>query len=176
MKEALRSALTSDCRVGGWRENEDAGCMAACRRSASVSVSTSAATAFGSWEAGLLSSKSSRPSAYAVFEAAPSGRVTETMAMMGCPALRARGELAAGACAPMLGWDRGEMTGGGGAVQVGQFFEPFEMFRRNFPWAPCAHGDFRRNISKGSPPWGGYHTTLHTNVLRSSSDQPSIGF
>ena len=29
------------------------------------------------------------------------------LAMMGCPALRARGELAAGACAPVLGWDRG---------------------------------------------------------------------
>ena len=28
------------------------------------------------------------------------------LAMMGCPALRARGELAAGACAPVLGWDR----------------------------------------------------------------------
>ena len=28
------------------------------------------------------------------------------LAMMGCPALRARGELAAGACAPLLGWDR----------------------------------------------------------------------
>ena len=32
------------------------------------------------------------------------------LAMMGCPALRARGELAAGACAPMLGWDRGESS------------------------------------------------------------------
>ena len=29
------------------------------------------------------------------------------LAMMGCPALRARGELAAGAGAPPLGWDRG---------------------------------------------------------------------
>ena len=27
------------------------------------------------------------------------------LAMMGCPALRARGELAAGACAPVLGWE-----------------------------------------------------------------------
>ena len=42
-----------------------------------------------------------------------SGAVTRSLsavlwlAMMGCPALRARGELAAGACAPVLGWDRG---------------------------------------------------------------------
>ena len=35
------------------------------------------------------------------------------LAMMGCPALRARGELAAGACAPMLGWDRGESSSAG---------------------------------------------------------------
>ena len=28
------------------------------------------------------------------------------LAMMGCPALRAHGELAAGACAPVLGWNR----------------------------------------------------------------------
>eukprot|EP01043_Picozoa_sp_COSAG02_P040367 COSAG02_NODE_3263_length_7067_cov_5.802095_4_plen_47_part_01 len=31
---------------------------------------------------------------------------TLQLAVMGCPALRARGELAAGACAPVLGWDR----------------------------------------------------------------------
>ena len=35
------------------------------------------------------------------------------LAMMGCPALRARGELAASACAPVLGWDRGESSSAG---------------------------------------------------------------
>ena len=35
------------------------------------------------------------------------------LAMMGCPALRARGELAAGACAPVLGWDRGGSSSAG---------------------------------------------------------------
>ena len=35
------------------------------------------------------------------------------LAMMGCPALWARGELAAGACAPMLGWDRGGSSSAG---------------------------------------------------------------
>ena len=33
--------------------------------------------------------------------------------MMGCPALRARGELAAGACAPVLGRDRGGSSSAG---------------------------------------------------------------
>ena len=35
------------------------------------------------------------------------------LAMMGCPALWARGELAAGACAPVLGWDRGGSSSAG---------------------------------------------------------------
>ena len=35
------------------------------------------------------------------------------LAMMGCPALRARGELATGACAPVLGWDRGGSSSAG---------------------------------------------------------------
>jgi hypothetical protein len=35
------------------------------------------------------------------------------LAMMGCPALRARGELAAGACAPVLGRDRGGSSSAG---------------------------------------------------------------
>ena len=47
------------------------------------------------------------------------------LAMMGCPALRARGELAAGACAPVLGWDRGGSSSAGarawwGAVAQGR--------------------------------------------------------
>ena len=35
------------------------------------------------------------------------------LAMMGCSALRARGELAVGACAPVLGWDRGGSSSAG---------------------------------------------------------------
>ena len=35
------------------------------------------------------------------------------LAMMGCPALWARRELAAGACAPVLGWDRGGSSSAG---------------------------------------------------------------
>lgn len=47
------------------------------------------------------------------------------LAMMGCPALWARGELAAGACAPVLGRDRGgsSLLGrarGGGLVAQGR--------------------------------------------------------
>ena len=45
------------------------------------------------------------------------------LAMMGCPTLRARGELAAGACAPVLGRDRGGSSPlgrarGGGLVLI----------------------------------------------------------
>ena len=49
----------------------------------------------------------------------PSGAVTRPLsaflrlAMMGCSALRARGELAVGACAPVLGWDRGGSSSAG---------------------------------------------------------------
>ena len=42
------------------------------------------------------------------------------LAMMGCLALRARGELAAGACAPVLGWDRGGSSSAGGLVAQGR--------------------------------------------------------
>ena len=35
------------------------------------------------------------------------------LAMMGCPALRAREELAAGACAPVLGWNRSGSSSAG---------------------------------------------------------------
>ena len=48
-----------------------------------------------------------------------SGAVTRALsaflwlAMRGCPALRARGELAAGVGAPPLGWDRGGLSSAG---------------------------------------------------------------
>ena len=59
-----------------------------------------------------------------------------------------------------------QMTGGEVAFQVGQFFEPLRMSRRNFPSArsPIPIAIPVETLAKGPPP-GGATCTIHMHHL-----------